>query len=211
MINDKSVGTVSKAYKAGMISFRLSIHHQTNFGDVDWNYVPAWSHELSDEPDAYPIRVNIYQCKELPSSDDNGTSDPYVQIWSPFSPNDNETKMMRTRIVHDNCNPIFYNTVQSFYYAVHYDWSPPVVLDIYDNDSGTFSSDDFIGRAVVFLDQAGDSVSRHEGIPRPQWFPVKLGFRENEPVMGQILASFNVIDPNYDFSQSLYSIKLAPE
>jgi hypothetical protein len=86
-----------------------------------------------------------------------------------------------------------------------------VVLDIYDNDSGAFSSDDFIGRAVVFLDQVGDSVSRNEGIPRPQWFPVKLGFSEDEPVMGQILASFNVIDPNYEFSQSLYTIKLAPE
>jgi Ca2+-dependent lipid-binding protein len=81
---------------------------------------------------------------------------PYVQIWSPFAPNDSEKKMMRTRVVNDNNNPIFYNTIESYYYAVDYEWSPPVVLDIYDQDSGTFSSDDYIGRAVIFLDQAGE-------------------------------------------------------
>lgn len=85
-----------------MMSFRLSIHNQDEFGDVDWKYVPAWSYSLSDKPFKYKIRANVYQCNELPASDDNGTSDPYVQIWSPFKPNDSEKKMMRTRIVNDN-------------------------------------------------------------------------------------------------------------
>ena len=210
LVNDKSVGQVSKGYKAGMISFRLSIHNQDEYGDVDWSYVPAWSYDLSDEPDKYPIRANIYQCKELPPSDDNGTSDPYVKIWSPFKVNDNEKKMVRTRIVNDNNNPIFYNTVQSFFYAVDYDWAPPVVLDIYDHDSGAFSSDDYIGRSVIFLDKAEDCVSRNERRPAPMWFPIKLGFKDDEPVMGQILVSFNVLDPNYQFSESLYRIRLAP-
>jgi hypothetical protein len=61
LINDKSVGTITKAYKAGMISFRLSIHNQDEFGDVDWKYVPAWSYNISDKPNKYKIRANIYQ------------------------------------------------------------------------------------------------------------------------------------------------------
>lgn len=210
LINDLAVGSITKAYKAGMISFRLSIHNQDEFGDVDWDYVPAWSYDLSDDPDKYPIRANIYQCKELPASDDNGTSDPYIKIWSPFKPNETEQKMIRTRIVNDNNNPIFYNTVQSFFYSVDYDWSPPIVLDIYDHDSGTFSSDDFIGRSVIFLGENEDCVSRNETRPVPKWFPVKLGFRDEEPAMGQILVSFNILDPGYQFSESLYSIRLAP-
>ena len=210
LINDKSVGDISKAYKAGMISFRLSIHNQDEFGDVDWDYVPAWSFDLSDDPDKYPIRVNVYQCKELPPSDDNGTSDPYVKIWSPFSPKDSEKKMMTTRVVNDNNNPIFYNTLQSYFYSVDYDWAPPVVLDIYDQDSGAFSTDDFIGRAVIFLNSEDESISRNEQRAIPQWYPIKLGFREEEPAMGQILVSFNILDPNQKFTESLYDIRLAP-
>lgn len=56
LINDKSVNKVSEAHKAGMISFRLSIHDQTNYGDVDWDFVPAWTNILPDEPYKYPIR-----------------------------------------------------------------------------------------------------------------------------------------------------------
>lgn len=56
LINDKSVGKITESYKAGMISFRLTIHDQTRRGDVDWSYVPAWSNNIADEPLKYPIR-----------------------------------------------------------------------------------------------------------------------------------------------------------
>lgn len=56
LINDKSMGKIQESYKAGMISFRLSIHDQTNFGDVDWDFVPAWTNNLPEEPFQYPIR-----------------------------------------------------------------------------------------------------------------------------------------------------------
>lgn len=209
LINDKSVNKVSKAHEAGMISFRLSIHDQTRFGDVDWDFVPAWTNILPNEPYKYPIRCNIYQCKELPASDDNGTSDPYIKIWSPFKPDDKEKKKIKTVTVHDNNNPIFYQTIESYFYSVDLDWAPPVILEIYDEDSGTFDTDDFIGRAVIDLLDA--AVSNDQSIPRPKWHPVKLGFRDNEPVMGQILVSFSILNPNSQFSQSLNQIKLRPD
>jgi hypothetical protein len=208
LINDKSVDKVSKAYKAGMISFRLSIHDRTNYGDVDWDFVPAWTNYLPDEPYRYPIRCHIYQCKELPASDDDGTSDPYIKVWCPFKPEDHEKDMVKTAIVNDNTNPIFYETVQSFFYSVDFDWAPPVVLEIYDADSGSFDSDDFIGRAVVNLLDA--AVSNDQSVPRPRWHPIKLGFRDDEPAMGQILVSFSVLNPNEQFSNSLSQIRLRP-
>lgn len=208
LTNDKALGEVSESYKAGMISFRLSIHDQTNNGDVDWDFVPAWSMDLSDDPDQYPIRCHIYQCKELPPSDDNGTSDPYIKVWSPFEPKDSQKAIVSTEVVHDNNNPIFYETVETYFYSVDIDWAPPVVLEIYDHDSGAFDSDDFIGRATINLQDA--AVSQGDDIPRPKWHPVKLGFKDDEPVMGQILVSFSILDPGYEFSQSLHSIKLRP-
>jgi hypothetical protein len=169
-----------------------------------------WSFEIPDEPEVYPIRCHIYQCKGLPASDDNGTSDPYVKVWAPFKPDDNQKKLMKTRVVDDNNNPIFYNTLETFFYSADFDWSPPIVLDIYDQDTGTFDSDDFIGRSVIFIDKAQSSISRNDSVPTPQWFPIKMGFSENEPAIGQLLASFSILNPKEKFVRSLDSIRLAP-
>lgn len=117
--------------------------------------------------------------------------------------------MIKTETVHDNTNPIFYQTIESYFYSVDLDWAPPVILEIYDEDSGAFDSDDFIGRAVINLLDA--AVSNDQSVPRPKWHPVKLGFRDNEPVMGQILVSFSIIDPNRQFSNSLNHIRLRPD
>lgn len=56
LINDKSVGEVKEAFKAGMLAFKLSIHDQTQNGDVDWDFVPAWTEHSPDNPDKYPVR-----------------------------------------------------------------------------------------------------------------------------------------------------------
>jgi hypothetical protein len=121
-----------------------------------------------------------------------------------------KNKLMKTRVVNDNNNPIFYNTLETYFFSADIDWSPPVVLEIFDEDTGVFESDDYIGRTVVFLHLAKDAVSRNDDVPRPQWFPVKMGFREDEPAMGQLLVSFSVINPNEQFRRSLNSIRLAP-
>ena len=178
-------------------------------GDVDWDFVPAWTGHTTDDPGRYPIRCNVYQCKELPPSDDNGTSDPYVKIFSPFEPNDKQKDMIQTRAIDDNNNPIFYETIESYFYATDMVYAPPAVLEIYDSDSGTFDSDDFIGRSIIPLKAA--SVSYDETISRPQWHDIKLGFRKHEPVMGRILVSFNVLDPDAEFKKSLSSINLIPQ
>ena len=178
-------------------------------GDVDWDFVPAWAGYPTEGPGRYPIRCNVYQCKELPPSDDDGTSDPYIKIFSPFEPKDKQKDMIRTRTVNDNNNPIFYETIESYFYATDMVYAPPAVLEIFDCDSGTFDSDDFIGRSVIHLKAA--SVSYDESIPRPQWHDVKLGFRKNEPVMGKVLVSFNVLDPDTVFKKSLSSINLTPQ
>lgn len=209
MINDLAVGTVSTAYKAGLVSFRLAIFDQEKDGDVDWDFVPAWAGYPTGKPDKYRIRANIYQCAELPASDDNGTSDPYVKFYTPFNPDEKQLKLVKTKVVQDNNNPIFYQCIQSIFYCTDIEYAPPIVLEIFDRDSGTFDSDDFIGRAVIPMSEA--SICKGEEILEPKWHPIKLGFRPDEPAMGKILCSFFYIDPGLEFEQSLTKIRLGPQ
>lgn len=72
--------------------------------------------------------------------------------------------------------------------------SPPIVLSIWDKDTGVLESDDYLGRAVIRLDEAAtnlsdESDSRDEetklnDIPPPKWHDIKYGFEENTPATG---------------------------
>jgi len=30
------------------------------------------------------VRAYVFQCKDLPAGDEDGTSDSYVELWSPY-------------------------------------------------------------------------------------------------------------------------------
>lgn len=99
------------------------------------------------------VRCAIYQGSLLPPADSNGTSDPYVEIWSPSE------QRQRTATSCDTNNPIYYE-LKEFYIEkpknVTLEESPPIILNIFDTDEGLFDSDDFMGRAVVFLHEILD-------------------------------------------------------
>lgn len=85
LVPDRCSGIVSDAKDAGMISFKMSIHQVTGRkGEQVVNNFkehPAWSKGVVVRPDAVKIRAYIYQCRDLPAADSNGTSDPFVQVW----------------------------------------------------------------------------------------------------------------------------------
>lgn len=69
---------------------------------------------------------------------------------------------------------------------------------MWDKDEELFdSTDDFIGRSVIFLKDA--SVSEDDTIPEPRWHKVVMGFSENEPSIGEILCSFSLVPDDYRF------------
>ena len=209
MINDLALGEVKEAHKAGLVSFKMCVHDQDRNGDIDWEDVPSWSLYPNEKPEKYALRCHIYQCSKLPSSDDNGTSDPYIKLYSPFKPDEKQKEMTQTKTANDNNNPIFYQTIESYFYARDIYWAPPIVLEIYDRDTGIFASDDYIGRAVIDITE--DNHTKDDTIAQPKWHPVKLGFQENEPEMGRILVSISILDPGKEFAKSLDLIKLGPE
>jgi|TARA_B110001450_G_scaffold195587_1_gene183980 Ca2+-dependent lipid-binding protein len=52
------------------------------------------------------MRISIYQAESLPPADSTGTSDPYVEVWTP-----NKEKIV-TRTVNDTNNPIYYQVLE---------------------------------------------------------------------------------------------------
>jgi hypothetical protein len=71
-----------------------------------------------------------------------------------------------------------------------------LILNIFDCDEGVLGvgdSEDYIGRAVIFLNELKpDDLSSDDRIPYPAWYPVKVGYNDvyNEEGGAAILASF---------------------
>ena len=76
---------------------------------------------------------------------------------------------------------------------------PPFVLDIFDKDQIT---DDYIGRAVIYIDEA--SIGNTIDIPEPKWHPVRT--RPDGPTQGEILVSFTVVDQEFMFENKKKNI-----
>lgn len=58
-------------------------------------------------------------------------------------------------------------------------------------------SDDFLGRAVIFLKDA--AYSEDDSIPAPKWHKIQMGFSENEPSIGEVLISFSLVNDDYPY------------
>jgi hypothetical protein len=63
-----------------MLSFKFSVHDVSKDKYIDFSDFKSWS-ALQTKGQAVKIRAYIYQCRDLPAADSNGTSDPFVRIW----------------------------------------------------------------------------------------------------------------------------------
>lgn len=86
------------------------------------------------------------------------------------------------------------------------DDAPPLILNIWDKDEATFDSDDFLGRAVIYLKDA--ALSNDDNIPEPKWHKVVMGFSDKEPSIGEILCSFSLVPDDYSFKIPTEYMKL---
>jgi hypothetical protein len=78
--------------------------------------------------------------------------------------------------------------------------APPIVLNIWDKDFGIVGSeDDFMGRAVIPIEDSAHS--QDDSIPIPKWHKIRMGFNENDPSLGEILVSFSITSDQYEFTQ----------
>jgi len=153
LVNDTAVHKVHEVHEAGMISMKLSIVKQDEENAVDWKKFFAWKKKPPSRMTSYKVRIYIFQCKDLPAADSDGSSDPYITVFNPDGKAHHDHH--RTRTVNDTVNPLFYQALQIDYDFLDLDTAPPIVLDCYDTDDGLLdSTDDFLGRAVIHLKEA---------------------------------------------------------
>jgi len=68
---------VDSPEKAGICSFKLSIL-QGDKSSVNLEKEPEWKKRIPRRPGTNQVRAFIYQCRELPAADDDGSSDPFI-------------------------------------------------------------------------------------------------------------------------------------
>ena len=118
---------MKEPHKAGLVGIRLAIHDVTEFGLVDWNSIDVWGKRMPRRPGNLKVRAYVFQCRDLPAADSDGTSDPFLLFTDSDVP-------QRTAVVNDNLNPIYYQAIDLMYEANSIDDLPPFIIDCYDED-----------------------------------------------------------------------------
>jgi Ca2+-dependent lipid-binding protein len=130
---------------------KLCLHNITDHGPIDFSIHNAWNKKsVIKRANAIKVRAYVYQARDLPAADAEGTSDPYIKIWDTTC---SGKKFKRTEVVEDNCNPLFYECIELDYEVTNYDdlnSYPPFIFDIFDHDDDLFdSTPDFMCRCIV--------------------------------------------------------------
>jgi hypothetical protein len=139
----------------------------------------------------YHLRAHIYQGKELPSGDSEGSSDPYciVRIGKHSA---------KTKIIKETVFPIWYESLvipcelpQGLVNAAD------IHVMVYDWDQ--LGADDFLGRFSVPISQVTEQMPEN-----PKWYPIYA----QDPSLpeGEILASFQLYVWKWRCSSDLFSI-----
>lgn len=194
---DRSYGMVENDHDAGMISVKISAARlATDSGilrTVNFSQELAWKKDPPLRVKAFQVRVFIFQCKDLPAADSDGSSDPFISIFNTSG------ESAKTPVIEDNINPIFMEAIEidlDFNDQKNREDAPPIVMDVMDADEGMFSSDsDFLGRCTIYLKDI-DDISDGSEIPIPKWHPIRYGTDESSPECGSILCSFALYDAN---------------
>jgi hypothetical protein len=130
MTADKAIGKVQDDHKAGILGIKFLIyemnreglHQNPNSDQIDMigydpeflpmNF-PSWKPLVKKKQmkrlPLFKVRAYIFQCRDLPAADSDGTSDPAVQIHGDGSTG-NDVKDW-TSVIEDNMNPLFYETL----------------------------------------------------------------------------------------------------
>ena len=78
---DKAHNEVKQPHKAGLVGIRISVHDVTQFGPIDWaSYKDTWGKRMPRRPGNLKVRAYIFQCRDLPAADSDGTSDPFLEL-----------------------------------------------------------------------------------------------------------------------------------
>lgn len=165
LAEDKAVNAIDDDEEAGCILLRLAL------GSADEAASAPWRTERADLADKEPVqvRVHVYQGRDLPAADDNGSIDPFLNVV--LGDQRKRTAKLRRTIA-----PQWYDTI-TFDAEIprRRDLAPQLSLTLWDVD--TFSGNDRVAsvrlplshKMVQEVDASDDAALQ----PRnPAWWPL---------------------------------------
>ena len=169
---------------AGVVGFRLSIVKADT--GISLTNQEHWKKRLGRRPESAKIRCYLFQCKDLPAADDDGASDPLVQIYSTVDSDSNKQRMLdqviKTEVVENNLDPMFYELKEIKIDYTKGEKLPPFILDVYDVDKKFIGEDerDFLGRCIINIEDSAhktineDQDSEDLRPEIPKWHPIRF-------------------------------------
>ena len=119
-------------------------------------------------------------------------------------------------MIEDSLNPIYFETMEMMYDMADIDSCPPIIFNFWDHDDALLdSTDDFLGRSVIYLNEASTNLDQGEDdeacndVPKPKWHDIRIGFETNTPACGQVLCSFVVARDDFEFQTPAQYVKLS--
>lgn len=126
---------------------------------------------------------NIYHCKDLIPSDNEGTSDPFITISYHGIENS-------TNVIDQTLNPVWNERLNLKIPIIIKESGPDyeearILIKIFDKDSiklldtQVYSKDEFLGAGVIEVleaKKAGFLVFNNKTIPNPQWVNLKCKY-----------------------------------
>ena len=205
LMPDKAINEVKEPHKAGLVGLKISIRDVTKEGGVplDWKENKVWGKRMPRRPGNKKVRAYVFQCRDIPAADSDGTSDPFLEFLDSDVP-------QRTTVVYDNLNPIYYQAIEMMYEANCLEELPPFIIDCYDEDQTLVGKNDadYLSRATIYYKDAVEknAITENDEVPTPVWFPMR--FSAKGPTSGEVLISFAVVDDDFSFKKTLEYVHL---
>ena len=182
LVPDKSYTRDLRDDVSGILHFRMEVNPLPTGSTLEFSEMPLRNHSLK-KPISNPLTIiiNLFQAKELPTADSDGSADPYVQIY-------HYGTEMNSSIVKDSVNPIWNERMILKTRSLN-NYIPPLIIKVYDKDEGE-DEGDFLGTTTIFLGLE-DIIDRQDQILDPQWYALRYS---NEQVMGKISLSASILN-----------------
>ena len=181
--------------------FPGSILMKLGFGRLDEDNIDSvaeWNQAMENVRSASPhqVRVHLYQGKNLPATDSNGLSDPYVNIIFMGI-------KYKSKVVKKSLYPEYYETHIFDNIMIpdvdNYIFCPQITFRVYDED--ILGSDDYMGQCSYSLSDAVKTVNPHDEMPDPVWYDLFKAVPNDS--QGQLLLNVQVIAINDSNNESL--------
>ena len=167
---------------AGILHMKMAVDRvdrwfSENYSNFDQNLV---------RPKVSPvvIALNVFQAKQLPSGDDDGSGDPVVVAY-------HYGTLARSTIFNKTLNPIWNERLLIPTYIVG-KFIPPLIVNVHDYDEKTIGKGDFefLGGTQLFLNSS-NLAQDYSKIPEPSWHKLKYS---QDSKMGEISLSVTIIN-----------------